>query len=38
MDALRTPDGDKKIGVLSGGERRRVAYVDYYYKNQMYCY
>jgi energy-dependent translational throttle protein EttA len=25
MDALRTPDGSKKIGVLSGGERRRVA-------------
>ena len=25
MDALRTPDGDKKIEVLSGGERRRVA-------------
>ncbi|WP_347926153.1 energy-dependent translational throttle protein EttA [Pontimicrobium sp. SW4] len=25
MDALRTPEGDKKIGVLSGGERRRVA-------------
>jgi len=25
MDSLRTPDGDKKIGVLSGGERRRVA-------------
>ena len=25
MDALRTPDGDRKIGVLSGGERRRVA-------------
>jgi len=25
MDALRTPDGDTKIGVLSGGERRRVA-------------
>ena len=25
MDALRTPDGDKKIGVLSGGEKRRVA-------------
>ena len=25
MDALRTPDGDKKINVLSGGERRRVA-------------
>ena len=25
MDALRTPDGDKKIAVLSGGERRRVA-------------
>ncbi len=25
MDALRTSDGDKKIGVLSGGERRRVA-------------
>ncbi len=25
MDALRTPDSDKQIGVLSGGERRRVA-------------
>ena len=25
MDALRTPDPDMKIGVLSGGERRRVA-------------
>ena len=25
MDALRTPDGDKPINVLSGGERRRVA-------------
>ncbi|RLD29157.1 MAG: energy-dependent translational throttle protein EttA [Bacteroidetes bacterium] len=25
MDALRTPDADKKISVLSGGERRRVA-------------
>ena len=25
MDALRTPDPDQKIGVLSGGERRRVA-------------
>ncbi|MDG5491862.1 energy-dependent translational throttle protein EttA [Psychroserpens sp. SPM9] len=25
MDALRTPEGDKKIAVLSGGERRRVA-------------
>ncbi|HEX9828279.1 MAG TPA: energy-dependent translational throttle protein EttA [Flavobacteriaceae bacterium] len=25
MDALRTPDGDKTIRVLSGGERRRVA-------------
>ena len=25
MDALRTPQGDTKIGVLSGGERRRVA-------------
>lgn len=25
MDALRTPQGDKKIGILSGGERRRVA-------------
>tara|TARA_B100000768_G_scaffold57191_1_gene55524 strand:+ start:3591 stop:5282 length:1692 start_codon:yes stop_codon:yes gene_type:complete len=25
MDALRTPEGSKKIGVLSGGERRRVA-------------
>ncbi|MDG1778708.1 MAG: energy-dependent translational throttle protein EttA [Flavobacteriaceae bacterium] len=25
MDALRTPDGTQKIGVLSGGERRRVA-------------
>jgi len=25
MDALRTPDSEKKIAVLSGGERRRVA-------------
>ena len=25
MDALRTPEGDQKISVLSGGERRRVA-------------
>ncbi len=25
MDALRTPEADKKISVLSGGERRRVA-------------
>jgi len=25
MDALRTPDADKKVGILSGGERRRVA-------------
>ncbi len=25
MDALRTPEADMKIGVLSGGERRRVA-------------
>ena len=25
MDALRTPGSDKKIGVLSGGEKRRVA-------------
>ncbi|AXT59443.1 energy-dependent translational throttle protein EttA [Aquimarina sp. AD10] len=25
MDALRTPDSDKKISVLSGGEKRRVA-------------
>lgn len=25
MDALRTPPGDQKISVLSGGERRRVA-------------
>ena len=25
MDALRTPDAEKKIEVLSGGERRRVA-------------
>ncbi|MCP4801628.1 energy-dependent translational throttle protein EttA [Flavobacteriaceae bacterium] len=25
MDALRTPAADKKIGLLSGGERRRVA-------------
>ena len=25
MDALRTPDPEKKISILSGGERRRVA-------------
>ncbi len=25
MDALRTPESDRKIGTLSGGERRRVA-------------
>ncbi|MGO1585334.1 MAG: energy-dependent translational throttle protein EttA [Mesonia sp.] len=25
MDALRTPEADKRIGLLSGGERRRVA-------------
>ena len=25
MDALRTPASDKKIGILSGGEKRRVA-------------
>jgi ATP-binding cassette ChvD family protein len=25
MDALRCPDGDTPVGVLSGGERRRVA-------------
>ncbi len=25
MDALRTPDSEKKVAVLSGGERRRVA-------------
>lgn len=25
MDALRTPDSDMRIGVLSGGEKRRVA-------------
>ena len=25
MDALRTPDHEKKIGILSGGEKRRVA-------------
>jgi ATP-binding cassette ChvD family protein len=25
MDALRTPPGDQKVGVLSGGEKRRVA-------------
>ena len=25
MDALRTPQSDKKISILSGGERRRVA-------------
>ena len=25
MDALRCPDGDKSVAVLSGGERRRVA-------------
>ena len=27
MDALRCPPGDQKIGVLSGGEKRRVAMV-----------
>ncbi len=27
MDALRCPDGDQSIKVLSGGERRRVAFV-----------
>ena len=27
MDALRCPPGDSKIGVLSGGEKRRVAMV-----------
>ncbi|MFZ9869769.1 MAG: energy-dependent translational throttle protein EttA [Candidatus Kapaibacteriota bacterium] len=27
MDALRCPPGDTKIGVISGGERRRVALV-----------
>jgi sulfate-transporting ATPase len=25
MDALRTPPGDQKVGLLSGGEKRRVA-------------
>lgn len=25
MDALRTPSGDSKVGILSGGEKRRVA-------------
>jgi sulfate-transporting ATPase len=25
MDALRVPDGDRDVGTLSGGERRRVA-------------
>ncbi|MEP0263518.1 energy-dependent translational throttle protein EttA [Dokdonia sp.] len=25
MDALRTPPGDQKVGILSGGEKRRVA-------------
>jgi ATPase subunit of ABC transporter with duplicated ATPase domains len=25
MDSFRTPDADKKIGILSGGEKRRVA-------------
>jgi len=25
MDALRTPESDQKIGILSGGEKRRVA-------------
>ena len=38
MDALRTPDSDKKIGVLSGGEKRRVAFVDCYCKNQKFYY
>jgi len=27
MDALRCPPGDQKVGVLSGGEKRRVAMV-----------
>ena len=29
MDALRTPEGDRNVKGLSGGERRRVAFVDY---------
>lgn len=33
MDALRTPDGDVKIGVCSGGERRRVALCRLLLKN-----
>jgi ATPase subunit of ABC transporter with duplicated ATPase domains len=37
MDALRTQMVIKKIGVLSGGERRRVALCDCYYKNLMCC-
>ena len=39
MDALRTPPGDQKVGVLSGGERRRVALCRLLTtKNQMYCF
>ena len=29
MDAIRTPDGDTLVENLSGGERRRVALLDY---------
>ena len=37
MDALRTPDPDQKISVLSGGERRRWwLYVDYCFRNRKF--
>ena len=38
MDALRTPPGDQSAGVLSGGERRRVALCRLLLKNQTYCF
>ena len=33
MDALRVPDGDMKVDILSGGERRRVALCRLLLKN-----